>query len=463
MVEIDDIHSHLNRTEVARIVRPTTVGEARDAVLTAAREGLAVGICGGRHAMGGQQFAAAGLLIDASGLDRVIAFDPIAGTIAVEAGIQWPALVAWLRAHQPGDAGWGIVQKQTGADRLSIGGALSANIHGRGLALRPIVQDIAAFTLIDAAGVVRRCSRSEEPELFALAIGGYGLFGIIATVTLRLSRRRRMRRLVAVTNVDQLMKSFDARIAAGCVYGDFQFMTDERSPNFLREGVFSCYEPVGDDTPVSAGHVELDEADWRRLYRLAHEDRAELYRVYRAFYESTHGQVYWSDLHQLSVYIDGYHRELDAGRATARSEMISELYVPRLALPAFLAEVAEDFRRHRVELIYGTVRLVERDDETVLAWARSDWACTVMNLCVTHDERGIAKAAEDFRRLIDAARRHGGSYFLTYHRWATREQAEACHPRLREFIAEKRRIDPGGRFQSDWYRHHLALLGMEAL
>ena len=35
----------------------------------------------------------------------------------------------------------GIVQKQTGADRLTIGGALAANIHGRGLRLQPFVAD----------------------------------------------------------------------------------------------------------------------------------------------------------------------------------------------------------------------------------------------------------------------------------------------------------------------------------
>ncbi len=42
---------------------------------------------------------------------------------------------------------WGIVQKQTGADRLTLGGALGANIHGRGLKLRPFIGDVEAFSL----------------------------------------------------------------------------------------------------------------------------------------------------------------------------------------------------------------------------------------------------------------------------------------------------------------------------
>jgi FAD/FMN-containing dehydrogenase len=456
----NDVHSGLNRTEVARVERPPDIMALREAVRRAAGDGLPISVCGGRHAMGGQQFCAGSALVDTGGLDRVVSFDGLSGTIEVEAGIQWPALVAWLRAQQDGVGGWGIVQKQTGADRLSIGGAVSANIHGRGLRLRPIVQDVVAITVMDADGDVRRCTRSEVPELFACAVGGYGLFGIIVSVTLRLARRRKLRRLVEVITSDELMAAFARRRDEGCLYGDFQFSTDEASPDFVRRGVFSCYLPVDDATPSSTGHVELDADDWRRLYRLAHQDRAELYRVYESFYRSTDGQVYWSDAHQMSVYLDGYHAELDAGRAVTRSEMISELYVPRAALAAFLSDVSDDFRRHHVEVIYGTVRLVERDDETLLAWARQDWACTVVNLCVTHDAAGIAKAGEDFRRLIAAAQRHGGSYFLTYHRWATRAQAEACHPRLREFLARKRAHDPAERFQSDWYRHHLRLLGI---
>ena len=50
--------------------------------------------------------------------------------------------------------------------------------------------------------------------------------------------------------------------------------------------------------------------------------------------------------------------------------------------------------------------------------------------------------------------RRGGSYFLTYHKWARREQVEACYPRFEEFLQLKRKHDPEERFQSDWYRHY---------
>src|SRR3546814_17446590 len=94
---------------------------------------------GARHAMGGQQFLSGGRVLDLGALDRVTAFDDRHGLVTVEAGIRWPALLAWLAAH-PGNArGWTIRQKQTGADDFSLGGALAANLHGRGLAFAPFV------------------------------------------------------------------------------------------------------------------------------------------------------------------------------------------------------------------------------------------------------------------------------------------------------------------------------------
>ena len=61
----------------------------------------------------------------------------------------------------------------------------------------------------------------------------------------------------------------------------------------------------------------------------------------------------------------------------------------------------------------------------------------------------------------DAALRRGGSFFLTYHRHASRRQLECAYPQFSGFLAEKRRHDPQGLFCSDWYRHYDALFGAD--
>jgi FAD/FMN-containing dehydrogenase len=457
---VNDIHSQLNRTRVCTVVQPDSIEALQAAVREARAEGRAICVAGGRHAMGGQQFATDGVLLDMSRMNRVIRFDEEQREVEVEAGIQWPELVhALIEAQRGRTEQFGIVQKQTGADRLSIGGALAANIHGRGLTLKPIINDVEAFVIVDADGCALRCSRRENAELFRLAIGGYGLFGIIAHVTLRLFPRRKLERVVKVADSHELIHAFEKQINEGFLYGDFQFMTDGESDGFLRRGVFSCYRPVADEAAVTEQHKELSAEDWKQLLYLAHTNRGRAFEAYSNHYLSTDGQIYWSDTHQLSVYLDDYHQELDAqaGASVRGSEMITEVYVPREKLLAFMETTRADFRANETALIYGTIRLIEKDDESFMAWAKERYACVVFNLHVAHDSEGIEKAKEDFRRLIDRAIEYGGSYYLTYHAWATRKQVLACYPQFLEFLRLKLKYDAAERFQSDWYRHYKEL------
>ena len=106
------------------------------------------------------------------------------------------------------------------------------------------------------------------------------------------------------------------------------------------------------------------------------------------------------------------------------------------------------------QLIYGTVRLIERDDESFLPWAKQPYACTIFNLHTVHSPEGLQRSQFAFRRLIDMAARRGGTYYLTYHRYATRNQVEACYAQFAEFLRLKKKYDPEERFQSDWYRHY---------
>ena len=457
---VNDIHSELNETVVDDVIALDSLDSIQNAVRGAADSGTPVAIAGGRHAMGGQQFCAGGLLLDTRGLDQVLDFDRERGVIEVEAGLQWPGLIEWLREEQQaGEPQWGIAQKQTGADRLSLGGAIAANVHGRGLTLKPIVADIESFLLVDAEGAAITCGREQNPELFRLVVGGYGLLGCVYSAKVRLVRRQVLERVVEIGSLDELMSLFDQRIADGFLYGDFQFAIDPASDDFLRRGVFSCYRPVEGAAAPPAGQRGLSTDDWQNLIYLAHTDKARAWEVYSTHYLATSGQLYYSDAHQFADYSDGYHGPLDArlGAADPATEMITEIYVPRERLADFMAAVADDFREDATNVVYGTIRLVERDDETFLAWATDRWACIIFNICTTHTPAGIERSAKAFRRLIDRGIERGGKYYLTYHRWATREQVEACYPQFAEFLRLKREFDPDELFQSEWYRHYRAM------
>jgi FAD/FMN-containing dehydrogenase len=454
---VNDIHSQLNSTRVLGISQPRSLQDVQSIVRTARKDRKVISVAGGRHAMGGQQFGTDTLLIDIRKLSRVLNLDRQHGIVEVEAGIEWPELIDGYLALQNEDGQtWGIAQKQTGADRLTMAGTIAANAHGRGLKMKPFVNDVDSFVLVDATGTAHMCSRTENPELFRLVHGGYGLFGVVTSMRLRLVPRKKVERVVEIRTVDDLIAAFEKRIDDGFQYGDFQFSIEHGSEDFLHKGVFSSYRPVPIDTPIPAAQNQLTDEKWRQLLYLAHTDEKQAFNRYADYYLSTNGQVYWSYVHQLSIYPDNYHREIDdkLHAPYPATEMITEIDVPRPALKGFLDEVRQDFRKNRVELIYGTVRLIERDDESFLPWAKQPYACTIFNLHTVHSPEGLKRSEYAFRRLIDMAARRGGTYYLTYHRYANRNQVKTCYPQFAEFLRLKKKYDPEERFQSDWYRHY---------
>jgi FAD/FMN-containing dehydrogenase len=456
---VNDVHSQLNRTRVRELLTPHTSEELAQIVRSASRKALPISVSGCRHSMGGQQFATDGICIDSRSLNRVISFDRERGLIEAEAGIQWPELIRnYLEAQRDTVRPWGIAQKQTGADTFTLGGSLSSNVHGRGLAMKPLISNIESFTLINAEGKSIRCSRDENNELFRVAIGGYGLFGLIGSVTLRLVPRQKLRRAVEIVHAGDLPKRFEERIAEKFLYGDFQFSVDEKSPDFLQRGVFSCYEPIDEHEPIVA-EKKLREDDWLGLLRLAYTDREKAFERYSDYYLSTNGQTYWSDTNQLSPYLPNYAQKIHEQIGGEESSLIiTEVYVPRPDLPNFLTQAADLLRSNRTIVIYGTVRLIEKDDESFLAWAKQPYACVIFNLLTFHTPGGIEASARSFRGLIDLAIARGGSYYLTYHKFAKPEQVIACYPQFKQFLDLKRKYDPSERFQSDWYRYYRKLL-----
>ena len=81
---VNDVHSQLNRTQVDAILRPERIEQLQAAMAQARERRKAIAVAGGRHAMGGQQFAQGALLVDTRSLNRVLGFDADRGIVTAE-------------------------------------------------------------------------------------------------------------------------------------------------------------------------------------------------------------------------------------------------------------------------------------------------------------------------------------------------------------------------------------------
>jgi hypothetical protein len=116
---------------------------------------------------------------DAARLDRILGVDEARGLVEVQAGATWRSLAARLR---PGDA---QVQASAASTTVpTIGESIARNAAGPDG--RPAVSHVESLVVVTPDGELRRVSRQSHPELFALAIGGQGLFGAVYSITLRI-------------------------------------------------------------------------------------------------------------------------------------------------------------------------------------------------------------------------------------------------------------------------------------
>ena len=458
-VLVNDVHTGLNPTWVRSIARPNSMAEIQALVKDCRKHGRSISVSGSRHATGGQQFAAHSVLLDMRGVNRVIEVDVKTGIMNVESGIEWPALIEGYSEAQGASPAWGIRQKQGGADHMTLAGALSANAHGHCLGSPPIVADVEWIELLDSEGKLKRCSRKENSELFSLAIGGYGLFGVITTVGLRLVPRRKVMRRVEARTLAELVELVEKRATGGALYGYFQYNIDPISTQFMRTGVLTTYEPVAPKTPLGKESTELNEDKLTSLLELAHRNPQRAYTQYAQYELALDGNVEWSDLHQLSTYPLGYHKTIEKrlGAEYEGADLILEVYVPRNELISYMEDARSLVLTTGVPLVYGTVRFIEQDRDSFLTWAKKRYACVIFTLHTASEAQAIRKMSELCRRLIRSAIKRGGSFYLTYNRFATRYEIDSAYPQFRQFLFLKRKYDPLEFFQSDCYMHYKSL------
>jgi len=118
--------------------------------------------------------------VETAGLDRVLRWDPRRALIEVQCATPWRALAARLGPAAPALEAC----LERGALAGTVGDAVASNAPGPDG--RPLVELVEAITLVTSDATLRHASRARDAELFALAVGGHGIFGPAYSVTLRL-------------------------------------------------------------------------------------------------------------------------------------------------------------------------------------------------------------------------------------------------------------------------------------
>src|SRR5690606_19845931 len=110
-----------------------------------------------------------------------LAFDPAEGVLTVEAGVLLSEIIETFLPR-----GW-FPYVTPGTKFVTVGGMIAADVHGKNHHRDGSVgRFIEWIELVGGDGQLRRCSRTENADLFTWTSGGMGLTGVVLRAALRL-------------------------------------------------------------------------------------------------------------------------------------------------------------------------------------------------------------------------------------------------------------------------------------
>ncbi len=445
---VDDA-SHLNEVAATVISIPADPQAAErqlaDLLRDARQRNLRVSIAGARHSQGGHTLYPGGLVLDLLSFNRV-EIDTPQRVVRAQSGALWSQIIPRL------DAVGLAVEVMQSDSNFSVGGSLSVNCHGWQPGRPPIAATVKSFRLMLADGSIVRCSRSEQPELFSLALGGYGLFGVILDAEIQVVPNvcyRLERQVVAADDYPARYRELVLDVpGSGLAYGRLCVTTD----NFLQEIILT----VAREIPAPADGIPVvNPPSISALNRT----------IFRGTANSEYGKrLRWQaerDLQGLVTPALVTRNELMNGTvdeyltfADDRTDIIHEYFIPKQQFAPFLARLRDIIPRHACDLLNATVRDVRSDTDTVLRYADQEQFALVLFFTMERSAAADQRMGQLTRELIDVALDLGGRYYLPYRLHATAEQFARAYPQANDFFRAKRRFDPDELFQNEFYRRY---------
>lgn len=329
----DDV-SELNLTKVNKLIdveqNPKAMQkQLRALILYAKKHHLKVSISGTKHSMGGHTIYPNGIALNMLPY-RHMQLDKQTNILTIGSGATWEDALQYLDGY-----GKSIAVMQSFSN-FSIGGSISVNGHGWQKRAATISSSIESFSLMNSQGEIVDCSRSQNPELFRLVIGGYGLFGIILDVKLKVVDNTAMRFHSVSIKAEDYFTAYERHVSQNpnvqFAYGRLRIS----NKHFLEQATLNYFEQI-DESPLVLKQQEKKNLDILRM-------------VFRGSVDSEYGKrLRWdleNTLNQVSPYMTFSRNEilskdtsLIENKDPKSTDLLHEYFIPEQNLVQFIQDI----------------------------------------------------------------------------------------------------------------------------
>lgn len=407
----------------------------------AIKEQKKISIAGAQHSMGGHTIYPGGVVLNMKGFNQM-KLDTSTNILTVGSGATWAEVIPFLDKYKRSVA---VMQSN---NSFSVGGSISVNCHGWQPNAGPIASTVESFRILTADGVVRQCSRTENPELFSLALGGYGLFGIILEVQLRVVPNRSYRMYQYIISSENYIQKFEELVNnkpnVGMAYGRLGITPG----NFLNEAIIAIcsVDSAGPIPPLKPnGFDGLRRTVFRSSVNSNYGKKLR-WRIEKMTGRLSKGKLF-SRNQLINDPVDIYQN-----RTPGYTDILQEYFIPKDFVIRFIRELKKTIPEYDVDLLNITIRNVLEDEDVFLRYAPEQ----VFGFVMLYNQATTPKAEAEMKRctqkLIDIAIGLKGTYYLPYRLHASREQLYKAYPMAADFFQLKKKYDSLEVFQNEFYK-----------
>jgi FAD/FMN-containing dehydrogenase len=414
-------------------------GDADDGLIDAIRRELAeakaekrpLNVGAARHSMGGQAIPRQGAAItfDNGGVE----IDSAQGAYRAHAGARWSHVIAALDP-----AGRSPMVMQSNND-FGVAATFSVNAHGWPVPFGPMGSTVRSLRMVLPSGDLVECAPDRNPELFNLAMGGYGLVGVIVDLEAESVKNARLSPGFETMDASGFAAAFRKAVKDPSVTMAYGRLNVERD-GFFQKALLTTYRETDDQSELPAASSSgLMAHAASRIYRAQLGNEA--FKSFRWWNETRVGTALGAGDVTRNSLINEPVATLD-DRNPDRTDILHEYFVAFDAFDDFLTACREIIPASYQEFLNVTLRYVAQDDRSVLSYAPAPRIAAVMSFSQELSARAEADWARMTRALIDRVVEIGGAYYLPYRPHATLDQMSAAYVGSGDFARAKRALDP---------------------
>ena len=454
-IMVDDV-TQLNEAPVSGIFFPRSIKDIKHVLALARKYGKAVSMRGTKHSMGGHTIAENGYVIDSAKLNK-IEYDKTKRQATVGPGVIWSDLVYHLNQF-----GMSPLSLQSYSS-FSIGGSISVNAHGI-TSDYSLHESVVNFILIKWDGSEVVCERNgngESGDLFRLAIGGYGMFGVIGEITLDVQPNTRLRMDVIQTSSSKLYPTYQYLINSSNVavkLARVDVTNGEDCQLFvLTKDVNMKNAQIVSKLPLEPRMMSF----FNQLYYkwLLPSTTSLRYIIEKSSYQA----LDWTDDNDLNLLIYESAEPLAKLYTPIIKQkdtfVLQEFFVPAPALQRWLLHAKPILTKKykNLTLLNLTIRFVHQDNTTYLSYSRAKEGsfAFVLYYRLRKNEQADAELESIHHEFATISLRLGGTFYLPYRHHYSKEELIQGYPNIKTFFQKKQFYDPHNIFESAWSRDYM--------